>query len=219
MDRAASPSRRPRNFGNENPPGAEGRRARGLRRQRAAAARWGRGRGGCVWGGNAAPARGLARPRAPACRAAGARLGASPRRRRPAVPGGQRAERQPWGVKGKWPGGGNAGAQVPRRAGPAARPSPRVPRSRPPSPRGPAPRARSGPGREPAAGPGGAPPARRSELRRAEAAAERLAAAATGCFGPAWWSALGLPSAARAGRGLAGSPLLDPSRACCSGGP
>ncbi|KAI4553797.1 hypothetical protein MJG53_016302 [Ovis ammon polii x Ovis aries] len=46
--------------------------------------------------------------------------------------------------------------------------------------------------------------------------AERLAAAATGCFGPAYRSAPGLPSADRAGRGLAGNPLPDPRRTCRS---
>lgn len=78
---------------NENPPGAGGRRARGLRRQRAAAARWGRGRGS-RGGGEAqpAPARGLARPRAgrpggrsaPGCLAEAAAGRRGPRRTRAA---------------------------------------------------------------------------------------------------------------------------------------
>lgn len=190
--------------------GSRRRRARGLRRQRAAAARWGRaGRGEA----RRLRARLLARPRAPAGRAVGAPGCSRWRRRRPAVPGGLPARRAatPGRERRKWPGGGTRGRSgFPGALGPGALlpARPALPPAEPPRTR---PRARPGLGREPAAGP--ARP--RGDLNFAGrsgrgAMAERLAAAATGCFGPAYRSAPGLPSADRAGRGPAGNPLPDP---------
>lgn len=113
------------------------------------------GGGGGAGGRAAGPRAAWRGPSAPAGRGGRSAPGVSLRRRRPAVRRTCGA-RQLQGVKGKWPGGGTAGAQVPRRAGPLARP-PRA--SRAPARRAlmrTRPRARPGPGREPAAGPGGA---------------------------------------------------------------